>query len=202
MHLARLLGVSLAATALGCTTADPGRTDTGTDAAPVTTPRDVDTASPAAAGGCSASALTGDGVGPVRIGASVDAVRSACGIVAEGTRPGPEGSTTRYITVAMGRDTVDAEIVDGRVWRVPVTSPGLRTSDGIGVGTPLREVLALRDVRPAMGEGLYVLSPAHCGMSFQLDDPEGPLPPASTLEELRRLPARTVVSRVLLTGCG
>ena len=196
----------------GCVTPDTETAgDSGALATPATPPtsggadttpaRSGDTTRPVG-GGCTATNLTGEGVGPVRIGATVDAVRARCAIVAEGTRPGPEGSTSRFVTVAMNADSVDAEIVDGRVWRVPVTSSRLRTEDGLGVGTPLARLLELRDVRPAMGEGLYVLSPAHCGMSFQLANPGGSLPPATTVAELRRLPASTVVSRVLLTGCG
>ena len=206
--------VLAAAVALaGCVTPDTDTAgDSGALATPATPPapggadsghrRGVDTTRPAVGGGCSATNLTGDGVGPVRIGATVDALRSQCAIVAEGTRPGPEGSTSRFVTVAMNADSVDAEIVDGRVWRVPVTSSRLRTQDGLGVGTPLARLLEIRDVRPAMGEGLYVLSPAHCGVSFQLANPGGSLPPATTVAELRRLPASTVVDRVLLTGCG
>lgn len=194
----------------GCVTPDTGTAgDSGALATPPasggadTAPaRGGDTTRPAVGGGCTATNLTGEGVGPVRIGATVDAVRARCTIVAEGTRPGPEGSTSRFVTVAMNADSVDAEIVDGRVWRVPVTSSRLRTEDGLGVGTPLARLLELRDVRPAMGEGLYVLSPAHCGVSFQLASPDGSLPPATTVAELRRLPSSTVVSRVLLTGCG
>ena len=155
----------------------------------------------AAVRACAATVITGDSVGPLRIGATVEDVGARCTVVRDTTRPGAEGMPARMIAVVLGADTVEAEIVDGRVWRVPVTTSGLRTADGLGVGTPLSRLLELRDVRPAMGEGTYVLAPSHCGLSFQLANPGGSLPPATTVEQLRRLPGSTVVSRVLVTGC-
>lgn len=151
---------------------------------------------------CVATQITGDSVGPLQIGATVAQVRARCAVVRDTTVPGPEGQPSHRIAVVMGGETVDGEVRNDRVWRVPVTSTRLRTADGLGVGTPLARLLELRDVRPAMGEGLYVLSPAHCGLSFQLRNPAGPLPPATTVAQLRALPAGTVVSRVLVTGCG
>lgn len=204
MRKISLIIMSASVVLAACATGDPSAADSGG----TTTPAPAVPATPDVAGEgtpgasrCSATPLTGDGAGALRIGMTVDEVRTQCGVSSEGTRPGPEGETSRVIVVAMGADTVEAEIVDGRVWRIPVTSPRLRTANDLGVGTPLSRLLDLRDVRPAMGEGLYVLSPAHCGISFQLDDPSGPLPPAQTVAELRRLPAGTVVSRLLLTGC-
>lgn len=193
-----------------CATGDPSASDSGETTSPAPAPGspgapsspDTSAGRAPVGGGCTASPLTGDAAGALRIGMTVDDVRARCGVASDGTRPGPEGEPSRVIEVPMGADTVDAEIEDGRVWRIPVTSPRLRTADDLGVGTRLARLLELRDVQPAMGEGLYVLSPAHCGLSFQLDDPSGrPLPPAQTLAELRRLPETTVVSRVLVTGC-
>lgn len=148
-----------------------------------------------------ATRITGDGVGPLRIGARVSDVRARAAVVRDTTVPGAEGQPSRRIAVVLGPDTIEAEVVDDRVWRVPVTSPRLQTADGLGVGTPLARLLELPGARPAMGEGLYVLVPSHCGLSFQLANPGGSLPPATTSEELRRLPAATVVSRILVTGC-
>lgn len=151
---------------------------------------------------CAATHVTGDSVGPLRIGGTVAQVRARCPMARDTTVPGPEGQPSHRIAVVMGGERVEGEVRNDRVWRVPVTSTRLRTADGLGVGTPLARLLELRDVRPAMGEGLYVLSPAHCGLSFQLRNPGGSLPPATTVEQLRGLPATTVVSRVLVTGCG
>ena len=110
---------------------------------------------------------------------------------------GPEGQPSRILRVAMGGETVDVEVADDRVWRIPVTDPDMRTADSLGVGTPVAKLLELPGAAPAMGEGTYVMSPAHCGLSFQLRGAGV----VRTVEELRALPASVQVERMLVTGC-
>jgi hypothetical protein len=99
--------------------------------------------------------------------------------------------------VAMGGETVDVEVNDDRVWRIPVTDADLRTADSLGVGTPLAKLLELPGLTPAMGEGTYAMSPAHCGISFQLRGAGV----ARTADDLRKLPASVQVERMLVVGC-
>ena len=109
----------------------------------------------------------------------------------------------RKLRVALSRDTVEAEIVDGRIWRIAVHSPRLRTADSLGVGTTLARLLQLRNPRGMTGEGrFYVASPAHCGMSFRLAN-AGPGAQRGDLDSagLARLPKSAVVSEVLVFGC-
>lgn len=199
----RLFLPALAALLWACAS-DPSNSDpapSGGDTLPAARPTPPSGSDAGADLACAATQITGDSVGPLRIGLTVDAVRQRCRVVRDMTVEGAEGMPTRLIAVLLGRDTVDAEIVEDRVWRIPVTSPRLQTADGIGVGTPLARLLEVPDVRPAMGEGMYVLTPAHCGLSFQLENPDGPLPPATTVAQLRALPAGVRVSRILVTGC-
>jgi hypothetical protein len=107
------------------------------------------------------------------------------------------------IAVAFPRDTVEAEIVDSRVWRIEVLSPRFRTADSLGVGTPLRRLLALRDPRGITGEGqLFVVSPEHCGLSFRLSDNGSSARTQNwDLAALSRLPSATVVNKILIVGC-
>ena len=150
---------------------------------------------------CRIAPVTGGGIGDVMIGMSEADLRARCTVTSDTTVPGPEGQTSRRLGVAMGGETVDVEIADGKVWRIPVTLEALRTADSLGVGTPLARLLDLPGVTAAMGEGTYVMAPSHCGISFQLRNPRGPLPPAQSVDDLRRLPAGVVVERMLVVGC-
>lgn len=106
------------------------------------------------------------------------------------------------VFIALGADTIAAQIVDGRVWRIEVLSPGARTVDSLGVGTPLRRLLEMSSPRGAAGEGrMFILSPDHCGQSFEISR-VGPMPKAGwTLAALAKLPDTTHVIRVLVVRC-
>jgi hypothetical protein len=152
---------------------------------------------------CGEAVITGEGIGELRIGATVEFVRQKCTVVSDKTAPGAEGMPARKLAVALARDTVEAEIVDGRVWRIAVHSPRLRTADSLGVGTTLARLLQLRNPRGMTGEGkFFVASPQHCGMSFRLAN-AGPGAQRGDLDSagLSRLPKSAVVSEVLVFGC-
>jgi hypothetical protein len=177
----------------------------------VTSPRESGTrplspASPASPGiarnGCGDRTIRGDGVGNLRIGESVDSVKARCTVLRDTTQQGLEGMQERRMLVGFGKDTLDAEIVDGKVWRLDVRSPAFQTRDSIAVGSPLRWLLG-ENARGLVGEGvLAVVSPDHCGLSFILS---GGIPGARVRswdkEALTRLPASTSVKRILVLGC-
>jgi len=144
-----------------------------------------------------------EGIGELRIGANVESLRQKCNVVRDTTVMGAEGMPARKVAVAFSRDTVEAEIVDGRVWRIAVTSLGLRTADAIGVGTTIGRLRQLKDPHGMTGEGqFFVASPQHCGMSFRLSG-AGPRAQRGDLDRdgLFTLPEMTVVSEVLVFGC-
>jgi len=103
----------------------------------------------------------------------------------------------------MDTDTVFAEVVDDRVWRILVRSQGFFTSDSLSVGTSVATLVELPELQPMTGEGyLYARTPAHCGMSFRLSVPPSTLPRGEwTLADLRNLPPTVHVTRILLFGC-
>ena len=147
--------------------------------------------------------LTGEGVGALRIGATVQSLRERCRIVRDTTVRDIEGQPQRTLAVLAGDDTLTAEVLDDRVWRLQVTTPSPRTADSLGVGVPLERMLRLPEVRGLRGEGtLFVVSPRYCGLSFQLSD-SGMDENVSdwTPEALRRLSPSTFVTRVLAVGC-
>lgn len=169
----------------------------GTPGSVATPPRDVSDPS------CGGTTLSGRGVGALRIGMSIDAVQSACRVLGDTTRLASEGQRARFIGVGFGTETLDAEIVKERVWRIDVRSPGFKTSDGLGVGTPLSRLLSLKSPRGLTGEGqLFVASPDHCGLSFRLSD-NGANARSQEWDRaaLSRLPSGTVVDRILAVGC-
>ena len=152
---------------------------------------------------CGEAVITDEGIGELRIGTTVESVGQKCTVVSDKTAPGAEGMPARKLAVAFARDTVEAEIVNGRVWRLAVHSTRLRTADSLGVGTTLARLLQLRNPRGMTGEGkFFVASPQHCGMSFRLAN-AGPGAQRGDLDSagLARLPKSAVVSEVLVFGC-
>lgn len=139
----------------------------------------------------------------MRIREPVDSVRARCTVVGD-TVLRLEGQEQPAIRVALGGDTVLIEIVDGRVWRMTVRSPGLRTADSTGVGTPIRTLVADSGAIVARGDGgQYVLSPAHCGLSFEIAGlPARRAEPGRTwtARELATMPDSVRVGEVLVTG--
>ena len=174
-----------------------------------TTARDTTTVAPAdgvtretaADSGCAAAPLADSAAGPVRLGMRAEEIAARCA----GTRDSSgteEGTPTRTLVVPVGADLVHASIVDGRAWRLAVVTPGLRTRDSLGVGTPLTRLLALPGAHGLTGEGsTYVVANQPCGLSFELDAfvPRAE-PDSAALRKLAQKGAK--VRRVLVTGCG
>lgn len=148
--------------------------------------------------------LTGEGVGAVRVGATVAAVRRACHIprrkLKKGEVPPPEDA----LAFKVGSGRVQIEAMNGRVWRVMVDDGDFRALDKLGVGSPLPALLASGPARAGQTEGvIYATTAAHCGMSFALSyrPQRGEDRDNWSAEALSRLPPDTTVDRVLIEGC-
>jgi hypothetical protein len=140
--------------------------------------------------------LTGNGLGALRVGASVEEVARACRVIRDATAPGPEGMTERRIVVDLGRASVSAVVDSGRVWRVHVRTPAFRTADWLGVGTPGR-ALRRSGAQVLTGEGAHFIRLAsHCGLSFRLRGVE-----FGRLRTPAQIPDTAVVDEVLAVGC-
>ena len=152
---------------------------------------------------CGEAIVRDEGIGKLRIGTPVDSIAASCPVLRDTTMIGAEGMPSRKLVVLFSRDTVEAEIVNNRIWRVSLVSPRYRTVDSLGVGTPLSRLLQLKNPRGMTGEGkFFVASPEHCGMSFRLTN-AGPGAQRGDLDRagLARLPASAVVSEILIFGC-
>jgi hypothetical protein len=144
------------------------------------------------------------GVGVLRIGAAVEAVRERCRIVRDTTALDNEGMPSRRIVVLLNGDTSVVEVVSDSIWRVRLTSPRFRTRGGLGVGTPARAFTALEGARALIGEGeIYVTVPAVCGVSYRMHGADfARVAGASSAEEaLRELPDTARVDLLLLVEC-
>ena len=150
---------------------------------------------------CGKPIITGSRVGSIAIGDPVDSLKK-CRVVRDTVVPDGEGTTVRKVFIALAKDTIAASIVDGLVWRIEVFSPGIRTPDSLGVGTPLRRLMEMSDPRGASGEGrMFVLSPDHCGQSFEISH-FGPMPRGGWNRlTMMSLPDTTRVIRVLVLRC-
>ena len=155
----------------------------------------------ASLGPCGAPMIDGQGVGAIRIGMDADSVKARCHVARDTVETRTEGQQERILVVAIGGDTATVEVSSGRVWRIDIRTPSLRTADSLGVGTPLPRLLALEGgVQGLVGEGsLFLLSQARCGLSFELS--AHPAPGDWQRPQLRTLPPATQVTRVLVIGC-
>jgi hypothetical protein len=152
---------------------------------------------------CSDKTLRGEGIAKLEIGADIDSVKAHCRVIADALGQGSEGMMERRVTVAFPPASVDATIVNGKVWRLSVESPLFRTPDSLGVGSTIQELLRLDRPKGMVGEGiLVVVSPSHCGLSFVLS---GGIPALNLRnldkKELSKLPRLTRVEKVLVVGC-
>jgi hypothetical protein len=153
-----------------------------------------------ACGITSESRVRDDGIGVLRIGMSLDAVRANCTVLSEraGANDGPV-----VAAIDLGRDTAAVEFVSGVLQRITLHHQAYRTADSVGVGTRISRILAMRSVVGVTERGkLYAISPAYCGLRFMLMSP-APTPPAvqSGRAALRRLEGETRVRELEIAPC-
>jgi hypothetical protein len=195
----------LLATLIACAETTPGSAPPASSDRVTEEPSTSPPAAPAApaASPCGDGTIRETGLGELRIGLPVESVKSRCTVVRDTTELRAEGMKARVISIVFGRDTVEAEVVDDKVWRIEVAHPDLMTRDSLHVGTPLGRLLKLRGVHTARGEGgVYLLTPEHCGLSFRLSGPGlQALPAEADKAWLEPLASTVSVSRILIIGC-
>jgi len=157
----------------------------------------------AAGADCSDRLVFGDSVGPIRLGMAVDALRRACPIVRDSTVPSLHAPPERHLSVLLGADTAVVSVGIGRVHEILLASGTFHTADSIGMGTPLRVLLA-RDHIEGFGVAgqLLVQTPSECGLTFGIaghypDLPDG----AKDSAAVARVPLTAVVDRIRIDGC-
>src|SRR4051812_526240 len=171
--------------------------------------RTADSASAAAAepgaglNGCgitSESRVRDDGIGVLRVGTSLDAVRANCTVIAE--RSGANDAPM-VAMVDLGRDTAAVEFLGGALQRITLHHQAYRTADSLGVGTHITRLLALRGATGITERGkLYAITPVYCGLRFMLMNPAPTAPSAqSGRAALRRLEGEVRVRELEIAPC-
>ncbi len=158
----------------------------------------ADSASPARTCGVeSATNLSGSGIGALRIGASVDAVRALCRVLRDTIALGLEALPQRTLLVDLGADSVTAEVDENRIWRLEIVHSVFRTADSLGVGSLVGALRTRQGVQVATGENDVFLTLADaCGLSFRLVGIEAMTPP-----RLTAIADSVRVEEVLVVGC-
>lgn len=146
------------------------------------------------------SRVSEDGLGLIRIGVSLDAIRGSCAVLAEHS-----GSDTTPATaqIDLGRDTALVELNQGSIRRITLFHQAYRTSDSLGVGTHIGRLTRLREtVGLTERNRLYAISPDYCGLQFMLMEP-APAPPTAQAGRvaLRRLSGETRTRELEIVGC-
>lgn len=144
------------------------------------------------------SRVSEDGLGLIRIGMTLDAIRGGCAVISE------QGNDSIGIArIDLGRDTAEVELRKGAIRRITLTHQAYRTADSLGVGTHISTLLRLREATAVTDhDRLYAVSPAYCGLRFMLVEPapKGSAARSGRLA-LRRLPGETRTRELEIVGC-
>jgi hypothetical protein len=147
--------------------------------------------------------VTEQGLGDLRIGRSVEDVRKDCEVVSDGEEQGIEGMPERVVVTRIAGETVRSVVVEGRIWRLEISSPHFRTADSLGVDTPLRNLARMKGAEFFPGEdGVYGFVASHCGLSFRFAVPMRPPKGGQwTAERIEKAHGDAAVNRILVTRC-
>jgi hypothetical protein len=149
---------------------------------------------------CADSIITGNRVGVIQIGMSLDSVRTRCRIVRD-TIEMNEGEAGRVVYALVAGDTVRIDVLRNSVWFIKVRRPGFTTTDSIRIGTRLARFLVGRRPTIIVGEGkVYLVVRDHCGNSFGLSAEAYRRVPNLNEATLTRLPRSTVIDEILVRG--
>ncbi|HET7459812.1 MAG TPA: hypothetical protein VFJ82_01140 [Longimicrobium sp.] len=115
--------------------------------------------------------VTRYGIGPVRVGMPVTALRTACPEARDTAWKGPEGSNETGVVAMPGGRRVLAVTAGPAVERLVIDEPGLKTAAGAGVGSRVGDLRAsFGRMCVGAGEGqVAVWFPNQPGISFGLD---------------------------------
>ena len=109
----------------------------------------------------------------------------------------------RVLALDILGEVVLATVENDKIGRIAVSTPRIRTSDSLGVDTPLRTIASLRGAQFFPGEdGVYAFVTSHCAMSFRFSLPLRP--PAGGQWSAKAIAAEhgdAAVDRVLITKC-
>ena len=148
--------------------------------------------------------LAGDGVGPFMIGRSPGKIPKGS-LITRQWQQDENGDTFEFIQIKRDHGVVDAEVHDGKVWRVSTDKRGLPSIDGIEVGDAAVKIVARNShSHPDIGPGptIVLISDQPCGLSYVTDaEPAAAL--NAPLTRMTVVPMLTLakVTRIIASGC-
>ena len=147
--------------------------------------------------------VTDNGIGDLKEGSKVADVKARCEVVTDSEQRGVEGMMERVLVVRIDGETVRAIVNNDRIWRIEISSSRYRTTDSLGVDTPLSAIAAKRGARFFPGEGgVYGFIADHCALSFRFSVPLRPPRGGDwTARSIAIAHPEAVVDRVLVTRC-
>ena len=144
-----------------------------------------------------------DGVGELKIGAGLPKLENGR-VAFDRVVTDEQGRASRMVGVVVGGQVVKVEIDKGRIWRLTISEPGLRTHDRVGVGTPIAIVAAQTAVNVEIGSGadLIILPMNQCGLAYwsSLELDAAGLLKKWDANAVAALPATVTVRAILVTG--
>ena len=114
--------------------------------------------------------VTLQGIGPLRVGLSLDALRTRFGAIAE-HEPDPEANCGYWIAPAFAG--VAMMVVDDRLVRIDIDDPRYRTRSGARVGMSEREVRALYGAQMQVEPHPYTAPDGHYLVYLARSEPFG-----------------------------
>jgi hypothetical protein len=114
------------------------------------------------------------------------------------------GDPYKLLRVMVQGGVVDAEIYDGMVWRIWVSTPGLLTADQVSVGSSAYAVLAKnKTAYPVIGSGgeIVLVAKDPCGLSFITDVDASTESAQMTRSSIATEMKSGHVQKILVVGC-
>jgi len=152
--------------------------------------------------------LDNDGVGAIRIGATLDQLESECQLVID-TVVYPDYTHAQHVVgFKVDKDVIEA-IADtgGAVTEIRVTSYRWKTVEGLGVDTDLARFMEIPGVVGIPGSeqelAVFLQVPQYCGLDFRLPwygSSTNP-PDSVTVRFLQTLPPKSTVTSVIVHAC-
>ena len=116
------------------------------------------------------------------------------------------GKPYEDLTINIGASEVNAELYDGKVWRIWIDSVGLHTHDGVSVGSNALSVLRRNptiSVEIGPGPSMVLIPKKPCGISYVvgIELPED-VPPVMTRRQAEVMLGESKIAKLIVVGCG
>lgn len=143
------------------------------------------------------------GVGDLEVGRTTAVIKNSCNVIRDASESGVDGNVERVLTVKVGDILLGATVANDLILRIAVTNPSLATPDGLHVGVPLSRLASVAGAKLAEGEdGLYVMLPSHCGLSFRFSvQSRAPNGRPWNAPQLVQRYGQATSNRILVTRC-